>query len=70
MSAYLLDTCALVWWMADAPELGRAARRAIGSRRNEILVSAASLWEIANSSTARDASAVWVSTWPDTPSCT
>lgn len=47
MSAYLLDTCALLWWMADAPELGRAARRAIGSRRNEILVSAASLWEIA-----------------------
>jgi PIN domain nuclease of toxin-antitoxin system len=47
MSAYLLDTCALLWWMADAPELGRGARRAIGNPRNEILVSAASLWEIA-----------------------
>ena len=47
MSAHLLDTCALLWWMADAPELGRAARRAIGNRRNEIIVSAASLWEIA-----------------------
>ncbi len=47
MSTHLLDTCALLWWMADAPELGRAARRAIGSRRNQILVSAASLWEIA-----------------------
>lgn len=47
MSAHLLDTCALLWWMADAPDLGRAARRAIGNLRNEIFVSAASLWEIA-----------------------
>jgi len=47
MSAYLLDTCALLWWMADAPELGRGARRAIGNRRNRIVVSVASLWEIA-----------------------
>ena len=47
MSAHLLDTCALLWWMADAPELGRGARRAISNRRNEVMVSAASLWEIA-----------------------
>ena len=47
MSTYLLDTCALLWWMADAPELGRAARRAIANRNNRILVSVASLWEIA-----------------------
>jgi PIN domain nuclease of toxin-antitoxin system len=47
MSRYLLDTCALLWWMADAPELGRQARRVIGDRRNDILVSAATLWEIA-----------------------
>jgi PIN domain nuclease of toxin-antitoxin system len=47
MSTLLLDTCALLWWMADAPDLGAAARRAIGNRRNHILVSAASLWEIA-----------------------
>jgi len=47
MSAHLLDTCALLWWMADAPELGSAARRVIGNRRNQIVVSAASLWEIA-----------------------
>ncbi len=46
MSTLLLDTCALLWWMADAPELGRSARRAIGNRRNAIVVSAASLWEI------------------------
>lgn len=47
MSALLLDTCALLWWMADAPDLGRGARRAIANRRNRIMVSAASLWEIA-----------------------
>jgi PIN domain nuclease of toxin-antitoxin system len=47
MRAYLLDTCALLWWMADAPELGARARRTIGNQRNEVIVSAASLWEIA-----------------------
>jgi PIN domain nuclease of toxin-antitoxin system len=47
MARLLLDTCALVWWMADAPELSRAARRAIEDPRNEVHVSAASLWEIA-----------------------
>jgi|MudIll2142460700_1097286.scaffolds.fasta_scaffold57155_3 PIN domain nuclease of toxin-antitoxin system len=47
MRPYLLDTCALLWWMADAPELGRSARRAIANRRNRIIVSVASLWEIA-----------------------
>ena len=47
MTGYLLDTCALLWWMADAPELGRGARRAIGNRRSHIIVSVASLWEVA-----------------------
>lgn len=43
----LLDTCALLWWMADAPELGKKARRIIADPKNRILVSVASLWEIA-----------------------
>ncbi len=47
MSRFLLDTCALIWWLDDSDELGRAARRAIKKPDNEILVSAASLWEIA-----------------------
>jgi PIN domain nuclease of toxin-antitoxin system len=47
MKTYLLDTCALLWWMSDAPELGRVARRVIGNQRNRILVSVACLWEIA-----------------------
>lgn len=47
MKPYLLDTCALLWWMADAPELGRGARRVLATQTNEIAVSVASLWEVA-----------------------
>jgi len=37
----------LIWWLADDPALPNAARKAIRSRSNAILVSAASAWEIA-----------------------
>lgn len=47
MTYYLLDTCALLWWMSDAPELGKGARKVIVDRRNRVVVSTASLWEIA-----------------------
>jgi len=47
MSRFLLDTCALIWWLDDSSDLGRQARRVIKKPDNEILVSAASLWEIA-----------------------
>lgn len=43
----LLDTHALLWWFTDDPRLSMAARDAIGDEANEILVSAASAWEIA-----------------------
>ena len=43
----LLDTHALLWWLAGEDALPAAARRAIGEVRNEVLVSAASAWEIA-----------------------
>ena len=43
----LLDTHALLWWWADDAQLSAAARSAIGDRANEVLVSAASAWEIA-----------------------
>lgn len=43
----LLDTHALLWWLADDDALGGAARRVIEQPRNSILVSAASAWEIA-----------------------
>jgi PIN domain nuclease of toxin-antitoxin system len=42
----LLDTHVFLWWRADAPELGRAARAAIGDAGNEVFVSAAVGWEI------------------------
>ncbi len=43
----LLDTHALLWWLADAPGLGPAARRAIASAESAVAFSAASVWEIA-----------------------
>jgi PIN domain nuclease of toxin-antitoxin system len=42
----LLDTHALLWWLFDDPKLSARAREAISEPQNEILVSAASAWEI------------------------
>lgn len=43
----LLDTHALLWWLADDEALGEKAREHIAAAENEIIVSAASMWEIA-----------------------
>lgn len=43
----LLDTHALLWWLADDAKLSAPACAAIADPANEILVSAVSLWEIA-----------------------
>jgi len=43
----LLDTHALLWWLADDPALSSTARKCIRARSNTILVSAACAWEIA-----------------------
>jgi PIN domain nuclease of toxin-antitoxin system len=43
----LLDTHALLWWLAGDEALSNTARRAIGDPDNEIFVSAAAAWEIA-----------------------
>jgi PIN domain nuclease of toxin-antitoxin system len=43
----LVDTHALLWWLADDPALSPAARAAIADPANEPLVSSASVWEIA-----------------------
>jgi PIN domain nuclease of toxin-antitoxin system len=43
----LLDTHALLWWLLGDTSLSSPARDAIGDTRNDILVSAASAWEIA-----------------------
>ena len=43
----LLDTHAFLWWMAGDPRLGETARSAIANDDHDVLVSAASAWEIA-----------------------
>ena len=42
----LLDTHALIWWLADTPALSKIARDAIEDPDNEALVSAASAMEV------------------------
>ena len=42
----LLDAHALLWWLGDDPELARQARAAIADPVNDVLVSAATIWEI------------------------
>ena len=42
----LLDTHALLWWMADSRRLSTTARQSIANEANDVLVSAASAWEI------------------------
>jgi PIN domain nuclease of toxin-antitoxin system len=43
----LLDTHALLWWMIGDPRLSAKARAAVGAQDAEVLVSAASAWELA-----------------------
>ena len=43
----LLDTHALLWWVADSGRLSPRARRIVADEANGVLVSAASAWEIA-----------------------
>ena len=47
MSRLLVDTPALLWWLTDDPALSSAAREALANPGDEMLVSTASLWEIA-----------------------
>jgi PIN domain nuclease of toxin-antitoxin system len=42
----LLDTHALIWWLAADDALSSTARAAMADHENEIFVSAASAWEI------------------------
>jgi PIN domain nuclease of toxin-antitoxin system len=43
----LLDTHALLWWFAGDPQLSATAYAAIDDAANDVIVSAASAWEIA-----------------------
>ena len=42
----MLDTHALLWWLDGDPRLPVRVRALIGDPANEVLVSAASVWEI------------------------
>lgn len=42
----LLDAHALLWWLNDDPRLSKPARASIEDPANDVLASAASLWEI------------------------
>jgi PIN domain nuclease of toxin-antitoxin system len=44
---FLLDTHALLWWLADDSQLGRQARELVEDPANDVLVSVVALWEIA-----------------------
>ena len=43
----LLDTHALLWWLADPAQLSAKAHAAIADPEQQVLVSAASAWELA-----------------------
>ena len=47
MVLVLLDTHAFLWWIADSERLSGPARSVIADELNDIVVSAASAWEIA-----------------------
>ena len=42
----LLDTHTLLWWLSGDNRLSRRVRAAIGDDSNEVLISAASAWEV------------------------
>ena len=44
--AYLLDSHALLWWWFDPDRLSGAVRSVISDAGNQVLVSAASVWEL------------------------
>jgi PIN domain nuclease of toxin-antitoxin system len=42
----LLDSHVLLWWLDDDPTLGAAARHEIQEAADEVLISAATVWEL------------------------
>lgn len=42
----ILDAHALLWWLKDEPTLDRAARASIVDPANDVVVSAATVWEL------------------------
>jgi PIN domain nuclease of toxin-antitoxin system len=46
LTTYLLDTHVLLWAAQDSPSLSPAARGILNNPANDILISAASIWEV------------------------
>lgn len=46
MTGLLLDSHAFLWWTLDDKRLSRVAREAISDRRNKLILSAASVYEL------------------------
>ncbi len=46
MTGFLVDTHVLLWWASSSGLLGHDARMELGSGRNQLLFSFASIWEI------------------------
>ncbi len=46
-NAYLIDTHVLLWWLSDDGQLIQKTKNLIEDPDNSIIVSAASIWEIA-----------------------
>ena len=45
--AYILDTCALIWWTLDSDQLSKKAQQAcLRMAKSEAYISSISLWEI------------------------
>lgn len=42
----ILDAHALLWWLRDEPSFDRAARASIADPANDVVVSAATIWEL------------------------
>ena len=47
MRRILLDSCVWLWWLDDNPALGQQAKALISDGRNQVFISAATVWEIA-----------------------
>lgn len=47
MNSWLVDTHAALWFLQDAPELSGPAKERMESSASRLLISAASVWEIA-----------------------
>jgi PIN domain nuclease of toxin-antitoxin system len=47
----LIDTHVFLWWLADSPRLSAECRELLGAPATSVMVSAASIWEIAIMST-------------------